>query len=80
MASELFGLSSLGAILGIIELGAAVGGAGGPFLTGWIFDVTGGYVVAFLVSAGVVTTGIVISWLLRPNSENKAKVELAKYA
>ncbi len=80
VVSELFGLSSLGMILGIIELGAAVGGAGGPFLSGWIFDATGGYFSAFLISAGVATTGIVISWLLRPISENKAKVEWAKYA
>jgi MFS family permease len=68
ITSELFGLSSLGIILGITEMGATVGGAFGPFLAGWIFDMTDNYTSAFLVSAGVAIIGFIVTWPLRPVS------------
>lgn len=49
IAAELFGLGSLGIILGGVAFFATVGGAIGPFFAGTMFDVTGGYSIAFLV-------------------------------
>jgi len=46
--AELFGLRSLGIILGALMLLASVGGAIGPPLAGYIFDVTGNYGLAFV--------------------------------
>ncbi len=50
IAGELFKLRSIGAIIGVQMLGVAIGGAIGPILGGYVFDITGTYYLAFLVS------------------------------
>ena len=64
--AELFGLGSHGAILGAILFSATIGEASGPVLAGHIFDVTGGYSLAFLVCALVTLAGFILVSLLRP--------------
>jgi OFA family oxalate/formate antiporter-like MFS transporter len=54
IAGEIFELKSIGAIVGVQMLGVAIGGAIGPLLGGYVFDVTGSYYFAFTVS-GVCT-------------------------
>lgn len=49
MIAEMFGLKSHGAIYGSIFIGGATGGAFGPVIVGYLFDVTGSYVPAFVV-------------------------------
>ena len=66
LVAGLFGLSSHGLILGVTSLGNTTGGAIGPFLAGYIFDVTGSYQVAFLVCAAVGIVGLVLTVLLKP--------------
>ncbi len=66
--ARLFGLSSHGLILGVIVLGFTTGGAVGPFLTGYIFDVTGSYQLAFLVGAAISVVGLILAVILRPIS------------
>lgn len=66
VTGELFGLRSLGVILGIVEFGSKIGGAVGPFVSGWIFDITGSYFTAFLVVAGIAIVGLISSWQLTP--------------
>ncbi len=66
MIAELFGLSSHGALFGIIALGFAIGGAIGPVLAGAIFDITRSYGPAFLVSAVVSVIGLILTVLLKP--------------
>ncbi len=61
---ELFGLKYLGVIAGTAMFLGTVGGAIGPPLAGAIFDVTGGYRLAFLISAIVCGLGIVSSLIL----------------
>ncbi|MFC1965208.1 MFS transporter, partial [Chloroflexota bacterium] len=72
---EMFGLGSLGVILGMAEFGATVGGASGPLLSGWIFDITNSYYSAFLLSAGVGVLGLIMSWLLRPIGDKRTGVD-----
>jgi len=50
IAGEIFELKSIGAIVGVQMLGVAIGGAIGPLLGGYVFDVTGSYYFAFMVS------------------------------
>ena len=72
--ARLFGLSSHGLILGVITLGFTAGGAVGPFLAGFIFDVTGSYQVAFLVSGVIGVVGLILTAMLRPISGVEVKI------
>ncbi|MEE8472807.1 MAG: MFS transporter [Dehalococcoidia bacterium] len=47
---DLFGMASLGALVGANHLAVSVGAAIGSFLGGYIFDVTGSYFWAFLLA------------------------------
>ena len=64
--AQLFGLSSHGLILGVIVLIFSIGAAIGPFMAGYIFDVTGGYQVAWLVSAAISIVALVSAALITP--------------
>jgi predicted MFS family arabinose efflux permease len=64
LVAELFGLRSHGLILGVINIGFCIGAALGPFLAGYIFDVTSSYSVAFLVCAAVSVVGVILSAVL----------------
>lgn len=74
MVARLFGLSSHGLIYGVVHLGFTVGAAIGPFVTGYIFDVTGGYQTAFLVCAAFGIIGIVLTLILRPTERLGGKI------
>jgi MFS family permease len=54
--ADVFSGPHLGAILGVVQGGGGLGGAVGPFLGGWLFDITGSYALAFAV-AGMVVAG-----------------------
>jgi predicted MFS family arabinose efflux permease len=49
LSAELFGLSSLGLILGSVTFIYTIGSATGPLLSGYIFDVTRSYSIAFFI-------------------------------
>ena len=74
VVATLFGLRSHGLVLGVINLGFTIGGSLGPFMAGYIFDVTGSYQVAFLISAIVGIVGLILAAVLRPIKGAKGKV------
>lgn len=57
---EVFGLRSLGAIMGVLSLGWRCGAALGPAVAGFVYDATGSYAVPF----GAAPVVVVISWIL----------------
>jgi len=63
--ADLFGGRQLGTIVGVITIGSGVGAAVGSWAAGWIFDVSGSYRLAFLLSIAAYLTGCVAFWLLR---------------
>ena len=65
IVAELFGLSSHGLILGVIAFSFLLGGAVGPFLFGYIFDVSGSYQWGFLVCAAMSFVGLILTAILR---------------
>jgi len=71
--AELFGLGSLGVILGAVTFSPASGEALGPVLTGRIFDVTGSYQPAFLVCVAVCIIATVLALFLKPIAEVRAE-------
>ncbi len=74
LVAETFGMKSHGALLGIVHFGATIGGAASPLLAGRIFDVTGRYETAFVVTAGFIATGLFITLLLKSPPMNSIKV------
>jgi OFA family oxalate/formate antiporter-like MFS transporter len=67
IAGEIFKLKAIGAIVGVQMLGVAIGGAIGPILGGYVFDVTGSYYLAFMVG-GICTivTLILLAFIRAP--------------
>jgi MFS family permease len=63
--ADLFAGPRLGAILGLITVGTGLGSAIGSWGAGWIFDVSGSYRLAFMLSIASYTVGAVAFWGLR---------------
>ena len=65
LSAELFGLNSLGLILGSVNFLYTIGSAVGPILSGYIFDVTSSYSIAFFVCTMLeaVALGVVLTTL-----------------
>ena len=72
-AGELFGVGSLGAIMGIVEFFATGGSGITPIIAGHLFDINGNYDLTFLIFGIVGLIGFVLSWLITPVklSDNK---------
>ena len=69
LVAFLFGLRYLGLILGAAAAGFTIGGALGPWLIGYIFDVTDSYRLAFIICGAISFTGLILTLILdtKPN-------------
>jgi len=65
MVAELFGTRSQGAIFGTVALSGTIGGAIGPLLAGWLFDINGSYQLAFLLCTALSIIALVLASLLK---------------
>jgi MFS family permease len=63
--ADLFPGRQLGTILGVITIGSGIGSAVGSWAAGWIFDLSGSYQLAFLLSIAAYACGCVAFWALR---------------
>ena len=63
--ADLFPGAQLGTILGVITIGSGLGAAVGSWAAGFIFDLSGSYHVAFLLSIAAYLGGAVSFWALR---------------
>jgi MFS family permease len=64
-AADLFPGPQLGAILGVITVGSGLGSAIGSWGAGWIFDISGSYRLAFILSIVSYVIGCGAFWALR---------------
>jgi MFS family permease len=72
MVAEFFGIKAHGALFGIVVFSGTFGGALGPFLAGYIFDVTAGYSLAIWICTLMSALGFTLIALLKPvNNSNK---------
>jgi MFS family permease len=60
--ADVFSGPHLGAILGVVQAGGGLGGAIGPYLGGWLFDVTGSYWLAFMAACVAIAGSAVAAW------------------
>lgn len=74
MVAELFGLRSHGTLFGAVFFAGAVGGSIGPPLAGHIFDVTGNYQLAFIISAVAGVIALILALLLRSMSGERSYI------
>ncbi len=65
LTAELFGLRSHGSLFGMVVFAGTAGGALGPLLTGWIFDISGTYIPAFVLLMGLAATASVLFFKLK---------------
>jgi len=66
ITAELFGTASHGALFGLVVFFGTAGGALGPILTGYLFDISGGYALPFQLILGVSALGLLLLFLLKP--------------
>ncbi|MBW2284623.1 MAG: MFS transporter [Deltaproteobacteria bacterium] len=64
--AELFGTASHGSLFGIVLFCGTIGGAIGPIMAGYTFDVTGSYHPMFLAMTGLLAIAFVLVFFLRP--------------
>jgi MFS family permease len=61
-AGDLFPATSLGVVMGLIQMGRGLGLMAGPLLGGLLFDLQGTYRMAFLLAVALVTVAIGCMW------------------
>lgn len=73
LTMDAFGLKAAGRVLGTRTVIDALGGGFGPWITGWLFDVTGGYQAPFLLVSGLIVATMAASATLRPHAGREAR-------
>jgi len=71
IVAEYFGIASHGALFGVVAFSGTIGGSLGPFLVGYIFDITSSYSPAFWLFTLTSILGLVMIILLKPISGMK---------
>ena len=69
MIAEFFGINAHGVLFGIVVFFGTLGGAIGPVLAGYIFDITNEYRPAFWLCMLMTALGLVLILLLKPIRE-----------
>ena len=69
LVADLFGLRNHGLIFGTITFIITIGGSIGPFVGGYIFDLSGSYYTLLLILLTVSVTGSVLISLLRSSND-----------
>ncbi len=72
--ARVFGLKAHGTIFGVAFFGFTIGGAVGPLISGYIFDVTGGYQPAFLLCGAIGIVGLALAAILRPTKRMMVRI------
>jgi MFS family permease len=66
LTSEVFGLASLGVMMGVFGLSESLAATFGSYFAGYVFDVAGSYRPVFWTGIGVSLTGTILAVFLAP--------------
>jgi MFS family permease len=72
LVAENFGMVSFGTVAGLIGLATQTGSGAGPFLVGWLEDLTGSYTVPFVITAVTTLVAAAAVSLARPPAPRSA--------
>jgi MFS family permease len=71
-AGDLFPATDLGLVMGLVQMGRGLGMMVGPLLGGFLFDLHGNYLLAFLIAVVLVTVAIGCMWGVRFPSQRSS--------
>jgi MFS family permease len=63
MLADMYKGKNFGSIYGFINVGNGVGGALGPWLGGYLYDLTGSYRVSFLICIPILVLACILFWM-----------------
>ncbi len=72
-AADIFHGKNIGAISALLLTGVGFGGAIGPWLGGYIYDVSGSYNVAFIISIIAIALAGISFWVAAPRNAKKLR-------
>ena len=78
--ADIFHGRQFGGVIGLLLAGMGVGGAIGPWLGGYIYDVTGGYVPAFILCIACFALSCVSVWVAAPRNAAAVRSARLNYA
>jgi MFS transporter, OFA family, oxalate/formate antiporter len=73
LIAKLFGTKSHGLLFGIVIFSSTIGGAIGPFIAGYIFDLTASYKMVFIILAVLCASALALTTSLKPLITPKRK-------
>lgn len=80
LVADIFGLKAHGLIYGVTGFGFTLGGAAGPWLAGYVYDVRNSYDLAFLACAVLGIIGLILATLIlrleRPGQRPQDRKEI----
>jgi len=77
-AADIFHGKHFGAIAGILLTGMGIGGVIGPWLGGYIHDITGSYTSAFFLCMGAFVLACTSFWIAAPRNADRLNVKIRK--
>jgi MFS family permease len=75
-AADIFRGRNIGAISALLLTGVGFGGAIGPWLGGYIYDIRGSYDIAFIVAMGAFAAAGISYWLAAPRHAARIRARL----
>jgi len=79
IARQIFGMKSLGSIFGALMVSDGIGFGVGPWLAGYIFDITGEYQISFIaVTAGLIAA-TAITIIIKPPSKKHTRWKMHQH-
>jgi MFS family permease len=77
-AADIFHGKNIGAISALVLTGVGFGGAIGPWLGGYIYDISGSYRVAFLISTAAIALSGISFWIAAPRHADRLRAKMLK--
>jgi len=74
--ADFFHGRNFGAISGLLLTGMGMGAAFGPWLGGYLYDTTGSYTIAFILSLACFAISCIAFWLAAPRNATKVRARI----